>query len=273
MAIALIATGDTAPIAPAFSLANAQFRYEPYPVGVARPVFTPAEYDALLDAWPSTDLFQYRPDLGKKYALSEVNNAEGYHRFVGGHPLWSRMYRWVKSREFVTHVLTTLAGRRVDLGLHADPVHTTHYFSPWSERVRAAIVRRLRRRTGHAGVLRSRFEFTMMPADGGCIKPHTDHFTKLITLVVSMARPGEWDPAWGGGTDVLRPKDITANFNYLNRQMEFAEMDVIDSFAYEPNQCVLFIKTFNSHHSVRPMTGPPTALRRTLTINIERVVA
>ena len=273
MAIGLITAGAASAIVPAFSLANAEFRYDPYPVGVARPVFMPSEYDALLDAWPSTDLFQYRPDLGKKYALSEVNNADGYHRFVGGHPLWWRMYRWVKSREFVAHVLTTLAGRRVDLGLHADPVHTTHFFSPWQERFRASFRRRLRRQTGRAGVLRSRFEFTMMPADGGCIKPHTDHFTKLITLVVSMARPGEWAPAWGGGTDVLRPKDISANFNYLNRQMEFAEMDVIDSYAYEPNQCVLFIKTFNSHHSVRPMTGPPTALRRTLTINIERVVA
>src|SRR5947209_6822285 len=148
MAIGLIPTGgSTASVgAPPFSLANAQFRYEPYPVGVARPVFSPADYDALLDAWPATDLFQYRPDLGKKYALSEVNNAEGYHRFVGGHPLWSRMYRWVKSREFVAHVLNALAACRVDLGLHADPVHTTHFFSPWPERVRAALRRRVRRR-------------------------------------------------------------------------------------------------------------------------------
>src|SRR5262245_12645068 len=119
MAIGLIPTGRNASVAPvpAFSLSKARFRYEPYPVRVARPVFTPTDYDALLDAWPSKDLFQYRPDLGKKYALSEVNNAEGYHRFVGGHPLWMRMYRWVKSREFVAHVLQSLAACRVDLGL------------------------------------------------------------------------------------------------------------------------------------------------------------
>jgi len=36
-----------------------------------------------------------------------------------------------------------------------------------------------------------------------------------------------------------------------------------------PNQCVLFVKTFNSLHSVRPMTAPAReTARRTLTINL-----
>ena len=33
-------------------------------------------------------------------------------------------------------------------------------------------------------------------------------------------------------------------------------MEVLDTFAFEPNQCVSFIKTFNSHHSVRPDDRP-----------------
>jgi hypothetical protein len=32
-------------------------------------------------------------------------------------------------------------------------------------------------------------------------------------------------------------------------------MDVIDTFEFTPNQAVMFVKTFNSWHSVRPMTG------------------
>ena len=37
-----------------------------------------------------------------------------------------------------------------------------------------------------------------------------------------------------------------------------------------PNQCVIFVKTFNSWHAVYPMTGHGSqALRKTLTINIE----
>jgi hypothetical protein len=47
-------------------------------------------------------------------------------------------------------------------------------------------------------------------------------------------------------------------------------MEVLDTFPFTPNQAVVFIKTFNSWHSVRPMVGADsTAMRKTLTINIE----
>ena len=51
---------------------------------------------------------------------------------------------------------------------------------------------------------------------------------------------------------------------------ELDEMEVLDTFEFTPNQVVLFVKTFNSWHSVRPMTGAGSPLmRKTLTINIE----
>jgi hypothetical protein len=117
--------------------------------------------------------------------------------------------------------------------------------------------------------LNARFEFSMLPADGGSVIPHTDAPGKFITLVVSMLREGEWDPACGGGTDVNKPKDPALTYNELNRQAEFGEMEILDTFAFEPNQAVIFVKTFNSWHSVRPMTGANGAMRKTLTINIE----
>jgi hypothetical protein len=41
-------------------------------------------------------------------------------------------------------------------------------------------------------------------------------------------------------------------------------MDVIDTFEFSPNQAVIFIRTFNSWHSVRPMLGKgSSAMRRT----------
>ncbi len=47
-------------------------------------------------------------------------------------------------------------------------------------------------------------------------------------------------------------------------------MNVLDTFEFTPNQAVVFVKTFNSWHSVRPMQGNgSTAMRKTLTINIE----
>ena len=110
----------------------------------------------------------------------------------------------------------------------------------------------------------------MLPADGGHVLPHTDSPGKIITIVVSMARPGEWDPSFGGGTDINRARDAKLKFNYVNRQAGFEDMEVLHTFEFRPNQAVVFIKTYNSWHSVRPMTvkGSPL-MRRTLTIVVE----
>ena len=118
--------------------------------------------------------------------------------------------------------------------------------------------------------LSARFEYSMLPADGGSVTPHTDNPDKIVTMVVSMASPGEWDPAYGGGTEVNRHKNPERSFNRINGKATFDEMETLDVYEFEPNQCVLFVKTFNSWHCVRPMTGNGTkAMRRTLTINIE----
>lgn len=69
----------------------------------------------------------------------------------------------------------------------------------------------------------------------------------------------------------MKPKDITRSFNYLNKQLEFDEFETIKNFDYYPNQCLVFIKTFNSLHVVRHMKGYNSSLmRKTITINIEK---
>ena len=66
-------------------------------------------------------------------------------------------------------------------------------------------------------------------------------------------------------------RDPKRDYNWLNRQGAFEEMEVLDTYPFEPNQAVVFVKTHNSWHCVRPMTGHGSAaLRRTLTLNIER---
>jgi len=45
----------------------------------------------------------------------------------------------------------------------------------------------------------------------------------------------------------------------------------VRTLPFRPNQCVVFVKTFNSLHAVSPVGGGPSVLRRTLTINIERL--
>ncbi len=76
--------------------------------------------------------------------------------------------------------------------------------------------------------------------------------------------------AGGGGTEVMTPVDLSQNYNQNNRQLEFEDVETIDICPFKPNQCIVFVKTFNSLHAVRPMQGGNnTAFRKTLTINIE----
>ena len=115
----------------------------------------------------------------------------------------------------------------------------------------------------------TRFEFAAMPADGGMIAPHTDISSKAVTLVFSMLWPGEWNPAFGGGLDVLQPVEDDGLESY---KAPLSAFKVAHTYEYEPNQCVIFVKTDNSWHSVGPMTGKGSPLmRRTITLNIERV--
>lgn len=251
-----------------FNFDAAAFRYEPFPIGVARPVFSPEVYEELVENWPDRELFAYMPTLGRKYSLSESNNGATYRQFVEQTPIWKKLYQEIKSQEFVGAVIQLLNGQHINLGIAEDvSVNPAPSRRRWFQRTDLAhdlLNKNIR-------ALKTRFEFSMMPADGGHIKPHTDNPDKIITLVASMVRPGEWDPAWGGGTTVLRAKDRRHSFNHMNRQLDFADADELDVFEYEPNQCVLFIKTFNSLHAVSPLTGPAGALRKTLTINIEVV--
>lgn len=244
-----------------FNYDHLEFRYEPYPIGLAKPLIEPGLYEEFLANYPPQDWFIYMEKLGHKYSLSEHFNPKAFHKFLKTSPLWSDFNKWIKSRDFVREVLQALAERQLDVGFNPD----------------MTALKQLRKRLTHRGRLScsnarliSRFEFSMLPADGGNILPHTDSPNKIITLVVSMVDEREWDPTFGGGTDINQAKDVTHNFNQTNTQGQFEDMQLIDTFEFTPNQAVIFIRTFNSWHSVRPMTRQGCQImRKTLTINIE----
>jgi len=242
------------------------FKYDPFPIGLAKPLMDDATYRKLVAAYPSLDQFDFLPKLGNKYSLSERFNPKVYHDVIRNDPVWRDFHAWLNGPEFLDGILAALKQHHVDLGYNTrrGPM----------KRLRSLMKDIKQGEIGPKAVrLKTRFEFSMLPADGGNIKPHTDSHSKVITLVVSMPDEGEWNPAWGGGTDVNLPKDRTRVFNELNEQGEFEDMDVLDSFDFTPNQGVIFVRTFNSWHSVRPMTGPGTqAMRKTLTINVERKI-
>lgn len=239
-----------------------RFDYEPFPIGLAPDVLAPDVYAEMLRCFPTAEDFVAKTNIGVKYSLSQVNNRAAYLRVVRRHPIWRAFHRQVKSRAFIRDVLAALRRQGIDLGV---------YDRPLGERLRQGW-RALRRGRPlpRKPRLRARFEFSAMPIAGGSIRPHTDDPAKVITLVVSMLGGGEWDPAWGGGTSVVWPTDATKSFNLGNRYLDFAEVRTIKTFPFQPNQCLVFVKTPSSWHMVSPMTGTdPTVLRRTLTINIE----
>lgn len=248
-----------------FSYDHLEFRYEPFPIGLAKPIMEEGLYQQLLATYPAVELFEKISKLGDKYSLSERFNRPVYENFIRGQPVWREFHAWIKSDAFVDQLMQALREHNLDLGYEG-------MISPLQSVVQFAKDLRRGRRGARLGRLQTRFEFSMLPADGGNILPHTDAPSKVVTLIISMVGEGEWNPAFGGGTDVNWPKDSRLIYNELNRQAEFADVEVLDTYEFTPNQAVIFIKTFNSWHSVRPMTGQgSTAMRKTLTINIEAV--
>lgn len=245
-----------------FSLENLKLRYEPFPIGLAKPIMDDSTYRAFLDSYPPQELFEYIPKVGHKYCLSEKYHPEKYHDWVKNHATWRELHRWIKSDDFVFMVLDELKERHIDLGFER---------MSQGKRLRKQLKNALSGKWWKAPEqLSARFEFSMLPAEGGSVTPHTDNPDKIVTMVVSMAREGEWDPAYGGGTEVDRHKNPELSFNRMNGKAEFSDMEALETYEFEPNQCVLFVKTFNSWHCVRPMQGNGSkAMRRTLTINIE----
>lgn len=244
------------------NLENIRFDYDPYPIGIAKNALAPDLYNELIETFPDDSVFLSMEYHGVKLSLSQLNNGRGYYAHLRANPAWRRFYHYVKSDAFVEHTLDVLKSHNVDLGLSKVPL---------GQRL-AKRVKALRRGSPqpHFPSLKSRFEFSSMPITGGSIRPHTDAPSKVITMVIPMLREGEWKEEYGGGTSVVMPKDRTRSFNYMNGYMDFDEVDCVRTYPFEPNQCLVFVKTYNSWHAVWPMTGnDPNVLRRTLTINIE----
>ncbi|MGJ0510260.1 MAG: hypothetical protein ACR652_24710 [Methylocystis sp.] len=141
-------------------------------------------------AWPGIDKSIVKRQVNKW--LKERYNAENYFRFLSSSPEWARFHTFIKSDFFVEETLRFLASKNVVLNLDNFRVVSKRSLK------RPSLIGRLKMRQE----ISARFEFSLMHAHGGSILPHTDSPNKLITLVISMVRPDEWNEAWGGGTEI-----------------------------------------------------------------------
>lgn len=242
-----------------------KMRYEPYPLALLRPALEEDVYNDLASSFPDTSLFGTIPKYDYKLSLSEKFNSRQYENFILGNAAWRRFHGWVKSEDFIRQTVSFLVSQNVDLDLD-------DAFDPVSRKLGRAAKALASGRLPSSGTrLRTRFEFSVLKADGGEVAPHTDTPKKIITLVLSMIDGREWKPEWGGGLDVNRATDKAYAFNWKNKIVPWDKIEVIDTIPFVPNQCTVFVKTFNSLHSVPKMQQKgSSALRKTCTIVIEK---
>jgi hypothetical protein len=244
-------------------LSKTVFDYVPFPIGVLSDAIPTEKYIQLVDSFPKKELFKYIESLGNKYSLSEVNEPERYRNFINSTPVWKDFYDYVKSVDFIKSVILTLKENNLKLGLENYPIKQK------TDGVVSKVISKIGDELSKKPHLSSRFEFSMLSGNGGYLLPHTDNPSKIITLVLTICKEGEWNASYGGGTDINNPIDEKKYFNYLNEQLKFEEVSTLKTVEFEPNQCMIFIKTFNSLHSVSPIKAPNNSLRRSVTINIE----
>ena len=66
---------------------NAVFRTDPYPIGLAKPVFDEASYVSLVAHFPPLSLLPHWGGGGyHKYALNE--KMPMFHKYLTDHPVW-----------------------------------------------------------------------------------------------------------------------------------------------------------------------------------------
>ncbi len=83
---------------PLLTFENLQFRYEPFPIGLAAPVMDEERYGRMLDNFPKLELFSLIEDFGRKYALSEKHNPHYYRALLTDNPVWREFHSWVRVR-------------------------------------------------------------------------------------------------------------------------------------------------------------------------------
>lgn len=258
-----------------FQFNDIEFRYDPYPIGFMRNCLPDAFYSKLTESFPALENLRRAANMGEgKYLLTEFDTPS-YFNVLNAAPAWRQLYDYIKSRDFVEQTLAMLLKANIDQGLSELDIVTTNHYDSSVKKCGEKVVRKFKQlpmpgnRFSTEGHLTSRFEFSALQGQVASHLPHTDAPRKVISMVISMMKEGEWNPDWGGGTAVCKPKDMRRSFNYMNRYLEFDDVDVLDTYPFIPNGCVVFVKTFNSWHTVMPYTAPLSIVRKSIVINID----
>ena len=213
--------------------------------------FLPASfYQELLAQYPSTSMFDNRMLEGKR-----VMSAEAQDKIVLSSPAWSALIERMSSQAFLDDLSSALRNAlratRGWLGsrrLINHPKDTSSTFD-WLK----------------GQPIRVDYEFSRLP-QGALLTPHTDKWTKVLSLLLYLPPPG-WRKEYGGSTELYAPKNKAHIHNWSNRHLDFDKVDVIFQADYSPNTLFGFVKTRDLFHGVSPILCPDGMERLTFNIN------
>ena len=102
---------------------------------------------------------------------------------------------------------------------------------------------------------------------GGFSLPHTDSSRKLISLVLFFV-DNSWSIENGGQINLYKPLDSKYEDNWRNKRIEKDNLTILKTIIPIKNKIYGFKKTKNSYHSVEPVLGINSLLRKVFMINL-----
>lgn len=247
------------------------FIEQPFPVFEIESFLNIQDFERLNDEFPNKTIFPKAHSRGNKSYLD--NQRREFFKFLSRSTTWRDFYGLFHRPDVVTQFY--------QLANSFPSERPEREQQPWKiirnprrprKRRPSKVHNVLGRMMGYTPVSLG-FEFSYL--DKGCfIPPHTDHVTKLLSLMIYFPDVGI-DYGSNAGTDFFKGRDSREAWREWRvpmldelRAAEFyREHETFHSSLFTGNKLVGFLKTSDSWHGLQALKIPDGATRRSLNIN------
>ncbi len=253
------------------NLNNINFEFDPYPHGVAKDIIDETIYNELVKEFPTVDTLKRSYDKSKKnkfnkFSLSSNLEKKEFFTLINERKTLKKFVEYLLSYEFKKYLIEILNKNKINFGIQVQKPDFKYKLKNFIYNfLPNFLVKPLQEFVIHV-------ELSSIPVKNGMIKPHTDSQHKFASIVIPIVGK-DWIDNCNGGTNLLKPKNKNQTFNFINNTMNFDEVELVKSIPFDRNQFLIFLKTFNSLHSVGPMTGQDESkYRNSLTLTLEKKI-
>jgi len=253
------------------NLKNILFEYYPFPHGISNNVIEEDFYKRINLEFPETNelkILENQKGNYKfyKYALSSKNDKEKFNKILSSKKNLRKFVNYLLSYDFKAYLIDILKKNNIEFGIEIKKPTIIRIFKSWLKKIIPNFFTKLEQDIEVA------VELSSIPIKGGMIKPHSDSQHKLASIVIPIL-DDHWKDEYEGGTNFLKVKKNDQSFNFTNKTIEFDQTEIIKTIPFVKNQLLIFIKTYNSLHSVGPLKGKNEKIfRKSLTITVEKKI-